>query len=85
MLPHAYSPSHVTPSLMSLPCHSLSLSHTQVFELLRDPALTQQLAHNTQYFRHGMLEAGFSIKEGTHPIVVSLPCSCVKYGFAAFA
>ena len=32
-------------------------------------ALRDKLEWNTQYFRNGMTNAGFDIKQGTHPIV----------------
>lgn len=41
-----------------------------VFSLLSETAeLRNRLAENTQYFRQKMLEAGFDIKPGNHPIV----------------
>ena len=43
-----------------------------VFDLLSSSSsLLKQLHENTAYFRKAITEAGFSIKPGTHPIVVS--------------
>jgi hypothetical protein len=43
-----------------------------VFDLLeQSSALRDQLNTNTAYFRKKMTEAGFNIRPGTHPIVVS--------------
>ncbi|SMO52980.1 glycine C-acetyltransferase [Fodinibius sediminis] len=42
----------------------------EVLNLLSETTeLRDKLAENTAYFRKGMAEAGFDIKEGTHPIV----------------
>jgi glycine C-acetyltransferase len=42
----------------------------KVFEMLSSTtALRDRLEENTRYFRNGMTEAGFDIKEGVHPIV----------------
>lgn len=41
-----------------------------IFDLLSETtALRDKLEENTMYFREGIQKAGFSIKEGTHPIV----------------
>lgn len=37
--------------------------------LTQSTDLRDKLAHNTQYYREGLKRAGFSIPEGTHPIV----------------
>jgi glycine C-acetyltransferase len=43
-----------------------------VFDLLTSSSsLLKQLHDNTAYFRKAITEAGFTIKPGTHPIVVS--------------
>lgn len=44
-----------------------------VFDLLTEggSTLRQTLAGNTTYFRKAMTEAGFDIRPGDHPIVVS--------------
>ncbi|TVS12869.1 MAG: glycine C-acetyltransferase [Wenzhouxiangella sp.] len=42
----------------------------KVFEILNESsALLEQLKENTQFFRQAMVEAGFDIKPGDHPIV----------------
>src|SRR5690606_18818836 len=42
----------------------------EVFRMLDSvDALRQQLWDNTRYFRERMVEAGFEIRPGTHPIV----------------
>ncbi|HPY16397.1 MAG TPA: aminotransferase class I/II-fold pyridoxal phosphate-dependent enzyme, partial [Polyangiaceae bacterium] len=42
----------------------------KVFEMLdKTSELRERLMHNTQVFRLGMKKAGFTIKEGIHPIV----------------
>lgn len=42
----------------------------EVLNLLNETTeLRDKLEENTRYFRKGMTEAGFDIKEGTHPIV----------------
>ncbi|MCL2189603.1 MAG: glycine C-acetyltransferase [Defluviitaleaceae bacterium] len=42
----------------------------KVLELItRSPELKQRLDENTAYFRAGLTNAGFEIKDGTHPIV----------------
>jgi glycine C-acetyltransferase len=42
----------------------------KVFEMLSSTTeLRDRLEENTQYFRAGMMRAGFDIKEGVHPIV----------------
>src|SRR5699024_7365277 len=49
---------------------SITGASIEVLELLNETTqLRDQLEKNTQYFRQGMTEAGFDIKEGTHPIV----------------
>jgi glycine C-acetyltransferase len=41
-----------------------------VFDILaRDARPRERLAENTTHFRQGMRDAGFTILEGTHPIV----------------
>jgi len=42
----------------------------RVFELLNESArLREKLVENTAFFRNAMLDAGFDIKPGDHPIV----------------
>ncbi|MDT8450451.1 MAG: aminotransferase class I/II-fold pyridoxal phosphate-dependent enzyme, partial [Wenzhouxiangellaceae bacterium] len=42
----------------------------KVFEMLdQSGELRARLMENTRFFRHAMTEAGFDIKEGSHPIV----------------
>jgi glycine C-acetyltransferase len=56
-----------------------------VLDLLSETtALRDKLAHNTQYFRSKMTEAGFDIKPGDHPIVpIMLYDAVVAQDFAA--
>jgi glycine C-acetyltransferase len=50
-------------------CPSIAGATLKVLELLtQSTALRDQLEANTQFFRHGMTELGFSIPPGTHPI-----------------
>ena len=37
--------------------------------IVQSPHLTEKLRQNSQYFRHLITEAGFSIKPGEHPII----------------
>ncbi len=49
---------------------SICAASLKVLELLSESTeLRDRLSENTQYFRKGMLAAGFSIAEGDHPIV----------------
>src|SRR5699024_992565 len=49
---------------------SITGASIEVLNLLSETTeLRDKLADNTMYFRKGMLEAGFDLKEGTHPIV----------------
>lgn len=49
---------------------SITGASIEVLNLLNETTeLRDKLEENTVYFRNGMAEAGFDIKEGTHPIV----------------
>ncbi|MCW9707966.1 glycine C-acetyltransferase [Fodinibius salsisoli] len=49
---------------------SITGASIEVLNLLNETTeLRDKLEENTTYFRKGMAEAGFDIKEGTHPIV----------------
>lgn len=49
---------------------SITGASIEVLDLLSETTeLRDKLEENTRYFRDGMKEAGFDIKEGTHPIV----------------
>jgi glycine C-acetyltransferase len=49
---------------------SIAGASIAIFDLLSGTTeLRDKLAENTRYFRSGIQKAGFSIKEGTHPIV----------------
>lgn len=48
----------------------IAATSIEVLDLLKqEPSLRQRLHENTQRFRQGMLEAGFDIVPGVHPIV----------------
>jgi len=52
--------------------------------ITRSPDLRQRLHQNTRFFREGLLEAGLSIRPGTHPIVpVMLGDAALAQRFAA--
>lgn len=49
---------------------SITGASIEVLDLLNETTkLRDKLEDNTNYFREGMMNAGFDIKEGTHPIV----------------
>jgi len=49
---------------------SICAATLKVLEILTaSTALRDRLADNTEYFRHGMKQAGFDIDEGDHPII----------------
>lgn len=51
---------------------SVAAAGIAVFDMLNSShALRDKLQDNTDYFRHQMTAAGFDIKPGNHPIVVS--------------
>ena len=56
-----------------------------VFDMLSETTeLRDKLEHNTKYFRSKMIEAGFDIKSGDHPIVpIMLYDAVVAQNFAA--
>ncbi len=51
----------------------------EVFDMLSSTtALRDRLEHNTLYFRKKMIEAGFDVLEGTHPIVPIMLYDAIK-------
>jgi 7-keto-8-aminopelargonate synthetase-like enzyme len=60
------------------PC--VAAASITVFDLLsKSHELRDKLQDNTDYFRQQMAAAGFDIRQGSHPIVVSVGCEGVGH------